>query len=258
MRTLLGGILLYCLLPSLLHAQDQNASGKSLIRPQAKNFFKVNLYGLPARNFSIQAERVISKRVSLALGYRLMPEGSLPYRNQLLSLTGSTDENTREQIRNIRAGNSAITPEVRFYLGKKGYGRGFYVAPFYRVSKFTASDISIDFTNSSNTTSTLAISGKVISQTLGLQMGAQWALGKHITLDWWIFGPQYGKATGELTGVPGIPLTTLEQDNLRTELQKLDLPFSEEKVTVTASSARLTIDGPFGGIRTGLALGVRF
>jgi hypothetical protein len=39
-----------------------------------------------------------------------------------------------------------ITPEVRFYLGK-GYGKGFYIAPFYRNLKYDITGVNFTYTN---------------------------------------------------------------------------------------------------------------
>jgi hypothetical protein len=37
-------------------------------------------------------------------------------------------------------------PEVRFYLGK-GYGKGFYIAPFYRNLKYDITGVNFTYTN---------------------------------------------------------------------------------------------------------------
>lgn len=216
-----------------------------------RTFVKVNLYGLVLRNYSLQLEHTLGKRISLGIGYRFMPNGKLPLQYLEQKVVDQT-------INQLHVGNSAITPEIRFYVGKKGYGHGFYFAPFYRYAIFDASNISIDYTNVSNTQSSLNISGKVNSRAFGLLLGAQWKLGKHISLDWWIIGPHFGKATGTLQGVPSIPLSLEEQQNLQAEMEKIDVPFTNRTVEVTASRARFILDGPWGGIRTGLAVGFHF
>ena len=187
-----------------------------------------------------------------------MPNGNLPLQQEVVDFVGSSAGETNQAINQLQVGNSAITPEIRIYVGKKGYGHGFYFAPFYRYAAFEASNISIDYTNISNTQSSLNISGKVTSGAFGLLLGAQWKLGKHLCLDWWIVGPHYGRATGTLQGVATIPLTVEEQQSLRSEMEKIEVPFTNRTVEVTASRARYILDGPWGGIRTGLAFGFQF
>ena len=43
------------------------------------NFIKVDLTSLPIKNFSLQYERVLSKRVSAAVSFSLMPERHIPF-----------------------------------------------------------------------------------------------------------------------------------------------------------------------------------
>jgi hypothetical protein len=56
-------------------------------------------------------------------------------------------------------GNTAITPEVRFYVGKKGHGRGFYLAPFYRNATYKGSGLKFAYQNALNVESTISMSG---------------------------------------------------------------------------------------------------
>jgi hypothetical protein len=114
------------------------------------------------------------------------------------------------------------------------------------------------FTNSSNTESSMLLSGKLTANTGGLLFGAQWALGKRLSLDLWLLGPHYGSGNGNFTGTSGTPLTQLEQDNLRKQLEDFDIPLTKKTVTVNASGATLKLDGPWGGIRSGLSFGFRF
>jgi hypothetical protein len=153
--------------------------------------------------------------------------------------------------------NFAITPEVRFYLSKKGYGHGFYLAPFYRFAKYKTSTLSFDYEGAS-TSGTINLSGDLTTHTGGLLIGSQWTLGKHVCLDWWIFGPHYGSGSGEFTGTSSQPLTTDEQNDLRQKLEDLDIPLTDKTINVNANGASMKLDGPWAWIRTGLSLGVRF
>ncbi|MFN5422628.1 MAG: DUF3575 domain-containing protein, partial [bacterium] len=151
-----------------VNAQD-NSSGSPEIR---KNYFKVNLPGLAIRNYGLQYERAMSKRVSFALGYRFMPEGSIPFKSAILNSGQNTPE-AEKAINSLRLSNTAITPEIRFYLGKKGYGRGFYIAPFYRNGNFKASGIDLEFQSNGGSTETMTLQGNIKGNSFGLMIGAQ-------------------------------------------------------------------------------------
>lgn len=104
----------------------------------------------------------------------------------------------------------------------------------------------------------LEMGGELTANTFGLQLGAQFNLGKHIILDWWIVGPHYGTSDGEFVGVTDRTLTPFEQDELKRELENIELPFSDMKTEVNSRGAKINISGPWGGIRSGISLGYRF
>lgn len=226
-----------------------------------KNVFKVNLTGLPLRNFGFQYERMLSRKSSFNLGLRFMPKGSIP---MLSSFETTIDDPTAYSTLSAASINGfAITPEFRVYLGKKGGPRGFYLAPFARYTTFDASLPTVEFTyevtenNQTFTeTRTIDMSGSLSGITGGLMLGSQWRLGKSVYLDWWIIGGSFGKSSGELIGVS--QLSVDEQDGLREELQTLDIPFVDYTVEVNSSGAKLNFDGPFASLRGGLSLGIKF
>jgi len=245
------------LLLSQLSLSAQEEEKKNIDKP-ARNIFKVNLPAAALRNYSFQYELVVNKRISLAFGYRTMPNGPLPFQSTLLSYAGNNDPNTTKVIQNMQTGNTAITPEIRFYISKKGYGRGFYFAPFYRSATYNASQINVDYTSGTSGTKIFPIAGNIKTQTFGLLLGTQWSLNKWLNLDWWIIGPQFGQSNGSLTGISSTTLSPQEQSALSTELNNIDIPYSTKTVTVTANSAKMDVDGPWAGVRAGLALGVKF
>jgi hypothetical protein len=216
-----------------------------------KNIVKINLIG-----FSIngQYERILSKRISISLSYKLLPSGKFLFRG----LIPVTDPQARQELDNLTVTNSAITPEIRFYTGKKGYGQGFYLAPFYRSAKFGGKGIGIDFTLDNGRSATFNMEGDIKSTTFGLLIGAQWKLGKRFWLDWQILGPHYGSAKGNIIGNSTTSLSATEQTNLANALKDINLPFANERVTVKANQAVLALDGPWAGLRTGLSLGFGF
>ncbi|MBP7931387.1 MAG: hypothetical protein KAZ11_01990 [Chitinophagaceae bacterium] len=216
-----------------------------------KNIVKINLIGFSVNG---QYERILSKRVSIALSYKILPNGKFIFRG----LIPTTDPQARESLDNLILSNSAITPEVRFYLGKKGYGQGFYLAPFYRNAKFGGKGIGIDFTLDNGQTATFNMEGKINANTFGLLMGAQWKLGKNFWLDWQIFGPHYGGATGSIIGVSNVSLSATEQNNLANALRDINFPFAKENISVKPNQATLELSGPWAGLRTAISLGFDF
>ncbi|MFZ9589083.1 MAG: hypothetical protein ACO28V_05085, partial [Chitinophagaceae bacterium] len=184
-----------------------------------KNIIKINLIG-----FSIngQYERILSKRISLTLSYKILPSGKFIFRG----LIPVSDPQARQELDNLIVSNSAFTPEIRFYTGKKGYGQGFYLAPFYRSAKFGGKGIGIDFTLDNGRSATFNMEGEIKSSTFGLLLGAQWKLGKHFWLDWQILGPHYGSSKGNIIGNSTISLSANEQTSLRNALLDINLPFS--------------------------------
>src|SRR5690606_6992454 len=100
-------------------AQKKNSS-------EAANLVKINVTSIPLSNFSFQYERVLTNKISGAVGLRIMPKSNLPFRSSIEDLID--DEEAWRYLSDLKISNFAITPEVRFYLGKEAF-RGFYIAP---------------------------------------------------------------------------------------------------------------------------------
>ncbi|MEO7309334.1 MAG: DUF3575 domain-containing protein [Chitinophagaceae bacterium] len=223
---------------------------------QPRNLFKINLAAIPLKNYSFQYERVLTKAMSLAVGYNNMPKGPIPLKTTFKKAVANEDPQLTKIIDNLETANWAITPELRFYLSKKGYGRGFYLAPFYRHASFTVNNLLIDYENNASVKNTITLSGNLTSNTGGLQIGTQTSLGKHFGLDFWLLGAHYGTAKGTFSGISNKPLTPDEQTDLRNKID--DLNIGKLKATVTASGATVVYDGPWGGLRGGLCLVFKF
>jgi hypothetical protein len=255
----LAGMLLL-LSATALQAQETKTLERYFDPVSSKNLLKVNLLGLPLRNFNFEYERVLSKRWSFVLGYRFMPNGKLPLGKSIFEQLADGDQATLDALNALRMSNNAITPQFRLYTGKKGYGRGFYFSPFYRYATHNLSGFTVDYQNAAGADAQMAMSGKLTSNTFGLQLGAQWLIGRTVTLDWWILGPHVGSANVSLTGKTSVPLTTQEQDDLRQSLTDVDIFGGDyTTVSVNASGASMTVsNAPWAGIKAGLSLGFRF
>ena len=169
-----------------------------------KNFVKFNLSSVAFKNFTFQYERALSKRFSAALSFGFIPGTTIPY---LDMASGFTDEAPEilAQLQDIRFNYYAITPEVRLYLGKKGYGRGFYIAPYYRYTSIGFKDARLSFDDDEHPFH-LDINAGISGHSGGIMLGAQWALGKYVTLDWWITGLAVGLSNFSAEGIPNQPI----------------------------------------------------
>jgi len=226
------------------------------------NVAKINLLALPFRNISLQYERLVARKISVAVGLRMIPKGAFPMLNAFESYID--DEETFNELQNIRVSNQAFTLEPRFYFGKHDGPRGFYIAPYARYSTYSLGfdqfEYTVELENGEGSyheeTKTVALDGRINGFTGGVLFGAQWRIGRWVYLDWWILGPAYGSSKGKLSGTT--PLGPEEQSALREELEGLEIPMVKTEAYVDANGARLDMKGPWAGIRSGLAVGVRF
>ncbi|RYG15298.1 MAG: DUF3575 domain-containing protein [Chitinophagaceae bacterium] len=172
-----------------------------------------------------------------------MPKGKLPF--------SSSFESIDDQLGSLEMGNFAITPEIKFYMGK-GVFKGFYIAPFLKYANY---DLSINYEYGDNG-ELMPLSGKLNTYTAGVLFGAQWRLAKKFYLDWSIFGPQYGISRGNIAGKKA--LDAQEQADLKEKLDDIDLPVGNISSTVNASGATVDLKGPWAGIRANIGIGYRF
>jgi len=216
------------------------------------NIIKVNLPALALKNISLQYERAIARKMTVAATFRYMPTGSIPLKKSFIKF--ADDPDVERQLNNLNVGNYAFMPELRFYLGKKGAFNGFYLGPFASIAKYTT-DLVFEYDDNA-VTKTIPMDGSVSTFTGGLMIGAQFKLSNKIYLDWWILGPNFGKSKGDLRGQK--TLDAGEQQSLRDELDALDIPLTDFTYVVNSNGATIQFDGPWAGLRSGLCIGFRF
>lgn len=239
------------------NAQDlETSTTYSQTEEHPKNFIKTNLTSIALNNYSFQYERVLTKSISFAISYRFMPESNIPFKDKLLSSIGD-DEAAEFMLNNSKIGNMAITPEIRFYLGK-GHGRGFYIAPYYRYAKFNTDQFFIEYVDDQGDDQNFKLAGDISSHSGGIMFGAQWTIGKYVCIDWWILGGHFGTSKGELKGISSTPLSATEQAEIKDVLEDFEIPLVDTEANVNSNSATMKMDGPWAGIRAGLSLGFRF
>lgn len=232
-----------------LLAQKEN--DKEEPAPQ-KNMAKINLLALGLKNISLQYERAVAKKVSVAGTFRYMPTGSIPFKSTFITI--ADDPDTERQLNNLKVGNIAFMPEVRFYFSRKGAYRGFYLGLFGNLARYSA-DVPLEY-DDAGITKTIPMSGNITTITGGLMIGSQFRLGGPVYLDWWILGPNYGTSNGSLSGKKS--MSPSEQQSLRDELADVDIPMTKFTYTVDANGAVMDIKGPWAGIRAGINIGIRF
>ena len=256
MKHISTSLLLFALLisaNSIAQTEKESASNNPSL---GLNLVKVNLTAIPLGNFSFQYERAISKKISAGIGLRIMPKSKLPLSSLIKDVIN--DDEAWRHFESLKISNFAVTPEVRFYMGKSAF-RGFYIAPFARIAGYTVQmpfEFEYEHPQDGTIEETIPLEGRISTFTGGFMLGAQWKLSKLIYLDWWILGPHYGTSNGHITGTKS--LTSDEQAGLRDALSDLDEVSFVDKYEVNSTGARVDIKGPWGGVRAGLALGFRF
>ena len=229
------------------------AQSQSLLA--GKNTLKWNLSSLALNNYHFTYERSIMKHVSLSLSYRTMAKGPIPYADKFRDQLNSNDIN----FDNFQIGNTAITPELRFYFSLKRM-KGFYIAPYARFASF---DLSVPVKYDNGTPGApvkeALMTGKITSTSGGILLGYQFNIARKLILDFQIIGGHYGTSKGTLDFPSPTPLSPSEQQVLRDHLNSITADPFKFKSTVTANGAVVASDGPWAGIRgLNLGLGIRF
>lgn len=235
-------IFLFLLLASA-NLFGQNSSGEKM------NIIKTNVSAFAFRNINLTYERIINQKFSVAVGFGTLTKGNIPFAKSYLKDTEFSD---------MEVGMSNFTIEPRIYLGK-GFGKGFYLAPYYRHSSVKADHVTLQG-NYDNEDVTVNISGKASANSGGLLMGVQWFLGRNENwvLDLWIVGAHYGGATGSFRGTTSRPLTQEQQDQLKQQIDEIEVPLVKYKTTTDANGVTIALNGPWTGVRSGISVGYRF
>ncbi|PST85010.1 DUF3575 domain-containing protein [Pedobacter yulinensis] len=221
---------------------------QSVPEAEGRNLVRFNAGSLLFKTISFEFEHAVASRTSVGVGLRVAPKGRLPFSNAVADLLED------DQLSEMKTGNFAITPQVRFYFGQ-GVFKGFYLSPFLRAAFY---DAAVDYRFTVyDQQRVLPLSGDFSAYTIGLAIGAQWHLGRNFYLDWAALGPHYGFSKGKVTGYQ--TLGPEEQEALRQELRDLDdFPFGKIRTTVDQAGAVIDFDGPWAGLRMNVGIGYRF
>ncbi len=287
-RIILTSLLLTCLIISG-YSQENETSSKSWHPSQGalldgRTILKANLPGLVLGNYNFSAERIIGKHFSLAGNIGYFPKGDFPYASKITELV--KDDQGYLEMAQVNTLTSSV--ELRFYLSKKGFGRGFYISPYYRYGKAGFDNIQAEYVDdgeeeenedynygyskvkaiASDETYNITLNGNMTSHNFGLMMGYQWLVGKrrNVVIDWSVIGVHAGKMNTDVFGNISPELTAEEQQDARENIDEVfeerfdKFPFSlyEHTVNVTSGTTNINVKGPWAFIRGSLSVGIRF
>lgn len=227
---------------------------------QPKNTIKWNVAALTTHTFSLQYERTLSERTSLAIGINGTPAGKVPLaeaiRDRYLQEASQKNEAAAEDFaRNAELSGWSVTPEFRFYTGKKPH-QGFYLAPYARFAQYQFqwryTFLDQEVPRPSTVNGSLQVLGA------GLLAGYQWQFDQ-VTLDWWILGVGYHRNTLSLEAATDLQdLTTAQLKELETYVEDVSVKGHHLQTTVHAKGATGKGSMQLPGLRMGVCVGFRF
>lgn len=254
---------------NFLKAQDTTKINPLLVtdlllkQPLNKNVIKLNLSSLLFTSFNVQYERAVSKKISLALQGGFLAPRHLP---KLITKQDSTGT-----LSDISFHSWSVTPELRWYTSnKRTVPTGFYLAPYIRyMQNISKTEFDVHYTNTADNqdVAKVILKGTYSGLGLGMMMGSQFRIGKHVMLDWFIGSMHYGigrvalKASTDFSNSKDLQELQKEIEDVTKELK---LPLFDVGKTlntvVSYQEVKISSNGfPYFGIRTaGLNLGIAF
>lgn len=229
-------------------------------KPELAHVVKINASQLALKNISLQYELGFHKNMSVALGYSNFLKRGIP--SQIY------ENNNADGYKLPYMKGWAITPEFRFYPGKKEEKpapHGFYLAPYLRYSKYTLGADYIETDPNTMAKRQYELTGTYKGTSAGLMLGSQWIVGKHFSFDWWIMGAGAGKGKLILNAEgSGLNLTPQQQQELKDDMTENVSELGRfsngvVKVETTSNSAKVTVSGtPMLSIRGAIVAGFNF
>lgn len=226
------------------------------------NVIKVNLSALVTNTYSFQYERAFTNKISFALGFKFRPSAGIPFKSTIKSFLDTLSEGAGiDFVNNAKVGGYAITPEIRFYLGK-GAMHGFYLAPFVRYENNNLNSWRYTF-KAPTKTIVIDFTGEQTGIGAGLQIGAHYLLSNKISLDIWLAGPYVFANKIKVNSLTDLSdKTDQELLDVKNDIEKYVkdyLPGHTVNANVYKTGADATAKGTFYGARAlGLAIGYRF
>jgi len=217
------------------------------------------LYSLLIKNYSVSFERLISKRISLQVGYRYGPYSywiDNPIGKRIVKAGVGDPRYYAFQI-----GNNAVTADIRFYLGKKEGMRGLFTGLYGRYAVFDADNVDFNYVSKPEKVYSVPLVNNFTGVGGGIIIGRQWLIKNRITIEY-ITGIQYGKISGSLISKKDLSaLSEPEKNELKENITEMFDIFNKNYITnLTINDKGLNgkISGPFLGIRSAISFGYIF
>lgn len=259
------------------------AFGVSGIKAQ-KNVIKLHLESLAYQSVNVGLERAVKEKISLSLNVGYLLPRELP---ELIYKPSDTPDYVNvEQLKNNFSG-TMIVPEIRLYPGLKGAPKWFYIGAYAKINNYKlglSESFNYQFSNDEYTDldptaeyyqyvnhlnksidATTELELKLSQIGVGLQLGVQFPIGDHFTLDWGIAGLGFNvfKATGELS-VVDVPVDYshfVEEAEANLNKEFKDVPLIGDnlvKVTDEGNSIKAKLPFSSADFRAFFSLGYRF
>lgn len=207
---------------------------KKLEKPQRSHVFKIFPVSLPVGKINLDYEYRISRKSTVGLNIGLPSEQSIPQPVideidiQNYDINGSTLSGKSYRV------------HYRFYTGKRGAPRGFYLEPYFRTQEYTGTvDGVYDYkeVGSYENDGTLQLSGTGG----GLQFGSQFLVGNRFVIDLTFLGIDLSSNTIDLKFVDksNVPGNKLYLDDMKEEINSSieGLPFGlNDEITTSGGS----------------------
>lgn len=218
-----------------------------------KNVVKFLPVNLLFNSASFEYERKISPRNSFTFGIGLPTPKAFADKFNL-----STSEN---KISNDEFSSLAIRAAYRHYTGHRIQPSGFYISPYLKYQKLTASATN----NKTPDTGTPYVENydvKANTMNVGFQMGWQFLIAKTVSIDFYFFGIEAGMANVTATVKSPNPNTIdAVETNVKDNVDKLP-SFFANKITVKRNgNNQVDVKGssmPYPWLRSGISIGIAF
>lgn len=219
-----------------------------------KNNIKVGLLGASIGSYSLGYEREItpSSTMNFNVGYWNTNISPL----QMVSFFDKGDGVWLEKI------NYGLTTslEYRFYTGSNKAMKGLYLSPYLRF--WNHSLVFQDYIQNDQVPRQLFnIRTRLSSMGLGFQMGYQWVVKEHFTIDWYFFGAGLERAFINASYVTSDD-RSFNYQYIESDVREVFEGFGlvEKNLMTRVDPQRLKIELPvwIPGIRTGFTLGYAF
>lgn len=238
-------------------AQEPEYLSKGLF--DGRTILKVNLSSMATNDtYELHGERILSKHFSLQLGCSFVPR-------RAVQVSATSDHLITYGYTHLNY--QALTPELRIYPFSRGYGHGFYIAPYYRLERYGLSGQNF---STERGFLEMMLSGHMITHNFGYGIGAQWLFGKNknFLIDWNIIGRHSGrayiKATTTVDQSQADRLSAAQRALMDRDIRELfgssDSSYKVEYISDDKGvySAKVAGWRPWSAFRMSLSLGVRF